>query len=130
MNRWIKRLAIAAAVIFVVIAGINDVGKYFQSVYGLDTITRAAAEKAALVAKSNPASSDSAGRTAMAYVNGHGAVLYGFEQGADRCTVWTRATVPGTIAWGPASAALSGKPITVWWSTPATVTGKAEAFIP
>ena len=127
--QWLKRILIAAVIILVVATPINDIGKYLSGYYNLDTVTRRAADEAASVAKRNLGDTTASGLAAMGVAQTAGIVVYGYDQSNGRCTVWTRANVPGTWVWGPVLAAMSGKPYTQWWGAPVPITGKADSVI-
>jgi hypothetical protein len=129
VTRLIKRLAIAAIVILVVAAPINDIGKYLTASYDLDNISRKAAIQAAAVAKDQPQGSSAPGLAAQAYTRGKGVELYGFEVSDGQCTVWTRSAVAGTWVWGPYLAATARKPVSVWWSQSVPITATVSATI-
>lgn len=119
MKKWI----IAALVVAVAAAFINDLGRYFTVLYNLDLQTREVAAAAATTSRgtANPTAGWPA---ASSVAQKYGIEVTAYGQAEQLVTVETRAPVPGTWVFGPVAAVLRGKP----WNTPPTASARAETY--
>jgi hypothetical protein len=125
----LKRLLVIILVVALVAIPINDLVRFLGAFYSLDNVTRAAALTAAEQAKRSRADRTGPGTAAVEYAAARGVHVSGYDQDQSKVTVWTDAPVPGTLAWGPLTAAFARKPFKQWWASPPLIRAKAEALI-
>lgn len=105
-----KKLLAIVLVVAVAMIAVNDIGRYFTTMYNLDNTADEAARNAAQAA-ARGADRNTAGRAAVEVAGEQGVRLWGYDQRDGRVYVFAEQDVAGTVVFAPLSALLSGKPL-------------------
>ena len=92
----VKKSVIIILFIVIVIAVVNDVGRYVITWYNLDEVTRETADLAASVRDSR----DKAAAAAADYAATQGVTVYAYDEKDGSVYVWTETPLEGTWALG------------------------------
>lgn len=120
-----KKLIVAALVLGVVAAVVNDGARYLATLYVLEEGTQAVADAAAVAAREDRRSSQPGGREAVRLAAERGFAVYGYDADETSVRVWTKDEVEGTWVAGPFLAWRAGRPL----SSPPELTKYGEAYL-
>jgi hypothetical protein len=106
MFTWLKRIVILA----LIVAAVNDTGRYIVALYQLANHTRDIAFAAAQVWRENPGG-NSGWPVAARMARDDGLEVIGYQQDQSGVTIATRSLLPGTFVVGRVLALMQHRPI-------------------